>query len=185
MNIYARLAKARTEFHQHKLMKSGRNSHMGYKYFELADFLLPAMECLNKQDLVPVISFGQDQATMTVYSTTDDQALQLTSPMSRAALKAAHEVQNLGAVQTYLRRYLWVTLMELVEHDALDSAPPAETTINKQQAADLIVLLDKLNDDDRKQADEWILNTYGNPSSIPQTHFEVIRRRLEGKTNAA
>jgi hypothetical protein len=41
--------------------------------------------------------------------------------MSRAELKGCHEVQNLGAVQTYLRRYLWTTAMEIVEHDALDA----------------------------------------------------------------
>ena len=41
--------------------------------------------------------------------------------MSSAALKGCHEVQNLGAVQTYLRRYLWVAALEIVEHDALDA----------------------------------------------------------------
>jgi hypothetical protein len=41
--------------------------------------------------------------------------------MSTAALKGCHEVQNLGAVQTYLRRYLWVAALEIVEHDALDA----------------------------------------------------------------
>ena len=30
-------------------------------------------------------------------------------------------MQNIGAVETYQRRYLWVTAMEIVEHDALDS----------------------------------------------------------------
>jgi hypothetical protein len=44
--------------------------------------------------------------------------------MSSAALKGCHEVQNLGAVQTYLRRYLWVAALEIVEHDALDSSKP-------------------------------------------------------------
>jgi hypothetical protein len=35
-------------------------------------------------------------------------------------------VQNLGAVQTYIRRYLWVAALEIVEHDALDSSKPVE-----------------------------------------------------------
>jgi hypothetical protein len=42
--------------------------------------------------------------------------------MGSAALKGCHEVQNIGAVETYQRRYLWVTAMEIVEHDALDSS---------------------------------------------------------------
>ena len=41
--------------------------------------------------------------------------------MSEAALKGCHAVQNLGAVQTYLRRYLWTTALEIVEHDAIDA----------------------------------------------------------------
>jgi hypothetical protein len=49
--------------------------------------------------------------------------------MSSAALKGCHEVQNLGAVQTYLRRYLWVAALEIVEHDAIDSAPAKEKVI--------------------------------------------------------
>jgi hypothetical protein len=35
-------------------------------------------------------------------------------------------VQNIGAVETYQRRYLWVTAMEIVEHDALDSSEPVK-----------------------------------------------------------
>jgi hypothetical protein len=36
-------------------------------------------------------------------------------------MKGLHEVQRLGAVQSYLRRYLWVAALEIVEHDALDA----------------------------------------------------------------
>jgi len=44
--------------------------------------------------------------------------------MADANLKGCHPIQNLGAVETYTRRYLWVTAMEIVEHDALDSSEP-------------------------------------------------------------
>jgi hypothetical protein len=44
-------------------------------------------------------------------------------------------VQNLGAVQTYLRRYLWTNAFEIVEHDAIDSAKPIEVedTLTEEQ----------------------------------------------------
>ena len=41
--------------------------------------------------------------------------------MSSASLKGCHDVQNLGAVQTYIRRYLYTNAFEIVESDALDS----------------------------------------------------------------
>jgi hypothetical protein len=47
--------------------------------------------------------------------------------MGSAALKGCHEVQNVGAVETYQRRYLWVTAMEIVEHDVLDAVTGTDT----------------------------------------------------------
>jgi hypothetical protein len=58
--------------------------------------------------------------------------------MSSAELKGCHPVQNLGAVQTYLRRYLYTAAFELVEHDALDattgSAPVKPVVVPKVEA---------------------------------------------------
>jgi hypothetical protein len=46
--------------------------------------------------------------------------------MAEANLKGAHPIQNLGAVLSYQRRYLWMAAMEIVEHDIIDSGPAAE-----------------------------------------------------------
>ena len=121
MNIYHKLNNARKEFHQLKLTKSGHNKFAGYKYFELADFLIPAMDVLAKHDLCAVVSFSQDIATLKLVDTGLSESFEITSPMGSAALKGCHEVQNIGAVETYQRRYLWVALLEIVQHDALDS----------------------------------------------------------------
>lgn len=126
MSIYTKLNQARSQFHTLKLKKSGLNKFAGYEYFELADFLIPAMEVMAKNELCAFISFGKELATMKIVDTTDNTSIEITSPMSSAALKGCHEVQNLGAVQSYLRRYLWVAAMEIVEHDALDSSKPIE-----------------------------------------------------------
>jgi hypothetical protein len=127
MSVYTKLNDARTAFHQLKLEKTGLNKFAGYKYFELADFLIPALRIMNESGLCAYISFGADLATMTIVDiSTSEGTITITSPMSSAALKGCHDVQNLGAVQTYLRRYLWVTALEIVEHDALDSSEPLQ-----------------------------------------------------------
>lgn len=126
MSIYAKLMSARTEFHNLKLTKSGHNKFAGYKYFELGDFLIPALNVFHKHQLCAVISFGIDMAIMTIVDLETKEQIQITSPMSSAALKGCHEVQNLGAVQTYLRRYLWVAALEIVEHDAVDASAGKE-----------------------------------------------------------
>jgi hypothetical protein len=94
---------------------------------ELADFLIPTQTIFAELGLCGIVSFTADIASLTITDTEDGTSLVITSPMGSAALKGCHEVQNIGAVETYQRRYLWVTAMEIVEHDALDSAPPAES----------------------------------------------------------
>jgi hypothetical protein len=122
MNVYQKLNAARKKFHGIELKKSGHNKFAGYKYFELGDFIIPALEIFNEVGLTSVISFFKNEAHMRIINTDKpEEVIIIETPMSTAALKGCHEVQNLGAVQTYLRRYLWVAALEIVEHDALDA----------------------------------------------------------------
>jgi len=95
---------------QKALKKSGFNKFAGYHYFELGDFVLPALEIFNEVGLTSVIRFGMDQAIMEVVNTENpSEKITFASPMSEANLKGCHPVQNLGAVQTYIHRYLWTS----------------------------------------------------------------------------
>jgi len=121
MNVYKKLQDARTRLQRTALSKSGHNKFAGYQYFELGDFLPAIQEICNEVGLCGVINFTQDMASLTIFDTEAEGSVVFSSPMSTAALKGCHEVQNLGAVQTYLRRYLWTNAFEIVEHDALDA----------------------------------------------------------------
>jgi hypothetical protein len=122
MNVYQKLNEAREQFHKAQLKKSGHNKFANYYYFELGDFVIPALEIFKQIGLTSIISFGDEIASMTIVNNEEPKEfICINSPMSSAALKGCHEVQNLGAVQTYLRRYLWVAALEIVEHDALDA----------------------------------------------------------------
>ena len=130
MNVYQKLNAARAKFHSIELKKSGHNKFAGYKYFELGDFIIPALEIFKEHGLTGIISFGKETADLRIVNNEKpEEVIVIESPMSSAALKGCHEVQNLGAVQTYLRRYLWVAALEIVEHDAINSAPAKEKVI--------------------------------------------------------
>ena len=120
MSVHKKIMQARVSLQQSKLTKSGNNKFAGYKYFELGDFLPAAQQIFVELGLCGIVSFGAEEATLTITDTEDNSHLVITSPMSTAALKGCHAVQNLGAVQTYIRRYLWVAALEIVEHDAID-----------------------------------------------------------------
>jgi hypothetical protein len=130
MNVYQKLNAARKKFHGIQLKKSGHNKFAGYKYFELGDFIIPALDIFHEVGLTGVVTFGTEVAHISIIDNDKpEDRIIISSPMSSAALKGCHEVQNLGAVQTYLRRYLWVAALEIVEHDAIDSAPAKEKVI--------------------------------------------------------
>lgn len=129
MSVYKKLMQARLALQNTALNKSGHNKFAGYKYFELGDFIPAIQRIFDDHDLCGMISYTSDIATLTIVDTTDGSKIEITSPMSSAALKGCHEVQNLGAVQTYIRRYLWVTALEIVEHDAIDSSPGADVEV--------------------------------------------------------
>lgn len=149
MNVYTKLNAARKEFHTLKLKKTGLNKFAGYSYFELGDFLMPALEVLDRNGLCAFISFGESIATMTIASVDDGSSITLTSPMAEAQLKGCHPIQNLGAVETYTRRYLWVAALEIVEHDALDSSKPLTTGREVVKLAALSGAGDDLPDDEK------------------------------------
>ena len=126
MTVHKKLMQARCQLLLAKLEKTGKNSFAGYKYFELGDFLPAVQLIFEKVGLCGVVSYGTDFATLTITDVDDGTMVIIQSPMASASLKGAHEIQNLGAVETYQRRYLWMTAMELVENDPIDSAPPVE-----------------------------------------------------------
>lgn len=131
MSVYKKLQKARIALQGQKLTKSGKNKFAGYEYFELGDFLPAIQTICNDIGLCGVVSFSNEMAYLQINDVEDGTSIMFTSPMSSASLKGCHDVQNLGAVQSYLRRYLWVNAFEIVEHDALDATMGKEEPVKK------------------------------------------------------
>ena len=99
MNVYQKLNLAREKFHASEIKKSGHNKFAGYNYFELSDFVVPALKIFKEVELTSVIRFEADIATMEIVNNEKpEDRIYITSPMSEAALKGCHPVQNLGAV---------------------------------------------------------------------------------------
>ena len=136
MSVYKKLVEARVALQGKTLSKSGHNKFAGYKYFELGDFL-PSIQSIFKEiGLCDVISFTNDLATMVIYDTEDGTSVTFTSPMGSAQLKGCHEVQNIGAVETYQRRYLYTVALSIVESDALDATTGGVTPDPKPSKAE-------------------------------------------------
>ena len=126
MSVHKKLMQARVKLLSVDMKKSGQNKFAGYSYFELGDFIPHVQTIFNDLGLCGVVTFNTEYAQLCITDTDDGTVIVITTPMAEANLKGAHPIQNLGAVLSYQRRYLWMAALELVEGDAVDSAPPVE-----------------------------------------------------------
>jgi hypothetical protein len=104
------------------LKKSGRNTFQKYSYFELSDFMPTIIQAESDFGFVNLIGFepidGEVFAVLTIKDEADE--IRIMSPIADAGVKGVSAIQALGAVHTYLRRYLYVMAYEISEHDAID-----------------------------------------------------------------
>ena len=125
LNIYQRLALVREKFASAGITKSGKNMQLKSKYFELDDIVPIAMPLFHEQNLIPMVNFTKDDATMTILDMSDPQTtIVFTAPMREWLGNAAvTPVQALGATETYMRRYLYQQALDIVEADEMENRP--------------------------------------------------------------
>lgn len=127
MSVYKKLQKARAMLLSSDIKKSGKNKFAGFEYFELADFLPAITNIFDSVGLCGVVRFHADTASLTIVNTEDSaDVVDFVTPLVYADMSKSQAIQNLGATHTYVRRYLWLMAMEIVEHDAVDAAPQEE-----------------------------------------------------------
>ena len=184
MPIHKKLNEARLAFHALPLKKSGHNTFAGYKYFELGDFLVPALRIFNDVGLCAVISFSESTASMHIVDVEDGSQVIIHSPMGSANLKGCHEIQNIGACETYSTRYLWTAALCIVEHDALDATTGADKVaapakfISDSQFAELQSLVDQTNTDLGLLCKHYKINAL---KELQDTRFDAVKAALEKK----
>ena len=108
------------------LKKSGKNKFAGYEYFELQDILPTAHDVFNKVGLCGVFSIFDNVASLQVYETDTGASISFQSPLVMAENAKGQAIQSMGSTHTYFRRYLWLMVLELTEHDAVDSSDPGD-----------------------------------------------------------
>ncbi len=128
MNVYQRLLTARAKFLEHGVSKSGKHMELRYKYFELDDIVPIAIGIFTEVGLVPLVSFTDEQAVMTMVNTDNpDETIQFSCPMRYPSEnKMVNPVQALGSAQTYLRRYLYMIALDICEPDTIEPTTEKE-----------------------------------------------------------
>ena len=198
-NIYEKLQEMRVELQKMNIKKSGKNKFAGYDYYELGDILPPINELQSKYKTCSFINFDSEKATLTIINTEKtEEKIEFTCPMTSISLKGAHDVQNMGALQTYNRRYLYMNCFEIVENDYFDSVQgkneshknSSANTISQETKDNLNKLIQEYSDKSKREIKD-IVKELGaklgkNISTINEIEGKILLQHLNriiNKTN--
>lgn len=138
MNVYAKLIEARKMFLAAGVKKTGKNLYAEYKYFTLDDIIPVKTRIFDDLGLVDVISFGEGFACLSLFNVANpEERIDFVSPTEKDESLIKNPIQKLGAVETYVRRYLYMLLLDIVESDGIEATtdkPDPEEGADKSKA---------------------------------------------------
>lgn len=130
LNLFQKIQRCRVELQNSNLKKSGKNKFAGFSYYELADFIPKVNELFDKYKLFSQFTLQNDIATLEVFDTENKvklneyetyESITFSSPVAEIVIKGANAIQSLGGANTYMKRYLYLNLLEIVESDSFDA----------------------------------------------------------------
>jgi len=132
-NIYQKLNKARLDLQGLNLKKTGKNTYSNYSYYELGDFLPATMIIFGAIGLTSKLDIVKTEtgevANLTIINSENPTEREVfTAPTAEAEIGkkkdgsgGADPIQNLGGKITYMRRYLLMVALEMVETDTVEN----------------------------------------------------------------
>lgn len=175
MNVYEKLQNCRVELQGMNIRKSGKNKFAGFSYFELGDFLPHINDLFNKYKLFSNFSIKDNTATLTIINTEAEEKIEFTSPIAQANVKGCTEIQSLGAIHTYMKRYLYMNALEIVDSDMLDAETGSENFVAENNDIDLIEGINACSD---KTSLEIYKSKYINSASDKTAFRSAYFKRL-------
>ena len=152
MNLNETIIKIRVELQKSGLKMSGKNTHAGFTYFELSDFLPKLNELMLENELNDSFTIESETAILTLHKKEEKQhyAIPFTMfevPLTKNGLPMMQQIQYLGAINTYLKRYLYMNAFGITDGEIIDNlnnnelTPPSKQEtkeyISKEQATGL------------------------------------------------
>lgn len=154
LNLNQSIVKIRTELQNANLKKSGKNAHAGFTYFELADFLPTLNNLFEKYDISDIVTFTSDTATLKLIKGDEINEYCMPfqifeTPLTKSGGKSMQDIQYLGALNTYYKRYLYLNAFGITDGEVIDSMNNEELKmvkeVKKKDEQELANLKEELN----------------------------------------
>ena len=140
-------------------------------------------ELCEKYNLSTIFQFTKEQADLIIIDVDDTEKFEIFStPVEVTSLKGGTAMQNIGATQTYARRYLYVMAFEIAESDLID-AVDYEAEIAKAKISPVKVKIIQKAIEDTNTVLEKFLSYFGvtKINDIVEGQFQQAMSMLDKK----
>ena len=133
-NLNSSIISIRVKLQNAKLKKSGKNKSAGFDYFELADFLPKLNELMLEEQVNDLFNIDDGKATLTLIKGEERQVYSMPfvlfeTPVFKRSnqdgevfeVKSMQDIQYLGALNTYYKRYLYLNAFGITDGDIIDA----------------------------------------------------------------
>lgn len=183
LNVHAKLILARKLFLESKVKKTGKNRFAEFKYFTLEDIIPVKQSIFEKLGLIDPISFGTEVATLTLINVDNpDETIEFMSPLREDESLISNPIQKLGAIETYVRRYLYMLMLDIVEADAIEAVTdkpiseegkPIKATTKKSNRP--------ATTEERQEVKEELINQGGEATKTQRTAISNGLKKLRAR----
>lgn len=173
MNLYEKITNIKSDFLKANVKKSGKNKFANYTYYELADITPVLIELCKNYKVFTKFSYTKEFATLEIVNIENPNEREIyTSPMEELDLKGCNKIQALGGVETYQRRYLYLSAIDIIENDMFDSTISEEKEEKQTSDNNIYIKIKKLMVEKNVLPNE--ISEHFNKNSADMTEEELL-----------
>lgn len=144
-NLNESIISIRVKLQNSKLKKSGKNKFAGFDYFELKDFLPKLNELMLEEGVNDLFTIIDNLVTLTLIKGEERQTYQMPFTIYETPVnirqdkngeirevKSMQDIQYLGALNTYYKRYLYLNAFGITDGEIIDNMNNEELTSTKK-----------------------------------------------------
>lgn len=116
----------RVKLQNSTIKKSGKNKYAGFDYFELADFLPKLNELMLEENINDIFTIENEEAKLVLKKGEEIQEYKIPfvlfpTPLNKNGAPSMQDIQYLGALNTYYKRYLYLNAFGITDGEIIDS----------------------------------------------------------------
>lgn len=126
MKLNESIISIRAELQEHKLKKSGKNKFAGFEYFELSDFLPTINVFMLGKGMNDIFEITESEAKLSLVKDEEVNIYRIPfvlfdTPLNKQGGKSMQDIQYLGALITYYKRYLYMNAFGITDGEVVDA----------------------------------------------------------------